>query len=103
MSTRQGQRSNMATAAAARTAPEARPAGRTAIRTKPVRITIDLDPAAYTALNRWIESAAIAVDPDAVPFRRLSQSAAVRAMIAATVKDEVVTSVVVDLLRREQT
>ena len=84
----------------ARTAPEAKPAGQTAVRTKPVRITVDLDPADYTALNRWIESAAIAIDPDAVPFRRLSQSAAVRAMIDAAVKDTAVTGVVLGLLRQ---
>lgn len=102
MTARQAQKNRMAAAAAVRTAPDAAPAGQTAIRTKPVRITIDLDPAAYTALNRWIETAATEIDPDAVPFRRLSQSAAVRAMIEATVLDKSIGLVVVDLLRRDQ-
>ena len=35
--------------------------GRTAIRTKSVRVTVDLDPATYTELNRWVGGAAIAV------------------------------------------
>jgi hypothetical protein len=30
----------------------AREPGRTAMRTKPVRVTVDLDPATYTELNR---------------------------------------------------
>ena len=85
--------------AAGATAPAPAPApGKAAVRTKPVRITIDLDPAAYTALNRWIASATARVNPD---LPRLSQSAAVRAMIDAAVKDETVTLVVLDLLRRD--
>lgn len=101
MTDRADRKSRMDNAAAVRTSPEAKPAGQTAIRTKPVRITIDLDPAAYTALNRWIETAAREVDPDAVPFRRLSQSAAVRAMIEAAILDKSIGLVVVDLLRRD--
>jgi hypothetical protein len=38
--------------------------GRPAIRTKPVRVTVDLDPATYTEPNRWVGGAAIAVNPD---------------------------------------
>jgi hypothetical protein len=71
----------------------------TAGRTKPVRITVDLDPATYTELNRWVGSAAIAVNPD---HPRLSLAQALRAMIRAAAADEVVTGVVLDLLRREQ-
>jgi len=55
--------------------------GRTAIRTKPVRVTVDLDPATYTELNRWVGGAAIAVNPD---FPRLPLAKAIRAMIHAT-------------------
>lgn len=98
MTARTDRKNRMTAAAAARTAPEARPTGQTAIRTKPVRITIDLDPAAYTALNKWVADAAAEVNPD---LPRLSQSAAVRAMIQAVVLDKSIGLVVIDLLRRE--
>jgi hypothetical protein len=75
------------------------PAGRTAIRAKPVRITLDLDPATYKDLNRWVGSAAVAVNPD---HPRLSLAQTLRAMIHATTADTVVAGVVVDLLRRDQ-
>jgi len=42
----------MTAAAASRTAPDAPPAGTTAIRTKPFRVTLDLAPDDYAALNR---------------------------------------------------
>ena len=58
----------------------------------------DLDPAAYTALNKWIAAAAAEVAPD---LPRLSQSAAVRAMINATILDKSIGVVVIDLLRRD--
>ena len=98
MTTRADRKNLMTAAAAARTAPDAKPAGQTAIRTRPVRITIDLDPAAYTALNKWVANAAAEVNPD---LPRLSQSAAVRAMIGAAVLDPSIGLVVIDLLRRE--
>jgi hypothetical protein len=92
-------RKNMAAAAAVRTTPEAKPAGQTAIRTKPVRITVDLDPADYLTLKRWLEATGGTLSPD-FP-RPVQQMAAVKAMIRATVTDDVVNAVVVDLLRRE--
>ena len=46
----------------ARKNPAGKP-GRTAIRTKPVRVTAGLDPATYTELNRWAGGAAITVNP----------------------------------------
>lgn len=64
---------------------------------KPVRVTLDLEKADYVALNRWIGTAAIEVDPD---LPRLTQAQALRAMIRATVTDPVVAAVVIDLLRR---
>jgi hypothetical protein len=63
------------------------------------RITLDLNEDDYKALNRWVGSAAIAVNPD---HPRLSLAQALRAMIRAAAADEVVTGVVLDLLRREQ-
>jgi hypothetical protein len=68
-------------------------------RTKPIRVTLDLDPATYKELNRWLGTAAVAVNPD---HPRLSLAKALRAMIHATTTDEVVTGVVLGLLRKEQ-
>jgi hypothetical protein len=77
----------------------AREPGRTAIRTKPVRVTVDLDPATYTELNRWVGGAAIAVNPD---FPRLPLAKAIRAMIHATTASEAVASAVIEQLRQDQ-
>ena len=57
----------------------AAPAGRTAIRSKPVRITLDLSPELYRQLTRLADSAAITLD---VP--RVALADAVRAMIRVT-------------------
>jgi hypothetical protein len=63
------------------------------------RITVDLDSARYTALNKWLLSAAAEVSPDA---RRVSLVAAMRAMIDACILDKSIGLVVIDLLRRER-
>ncbi len=68
-------------------------------RTKPVRITVDLAPADYQALNRWVARAGIELD---LPVSRLSLAQAIRGMIRAAAADVVVSAVVLDLLRREQ-
>ena len=72
-------RAQMAAAAGRRAEPNAGPAGRTAIRSKPVRITLDLSPELYRELTGWTDSAAIALG---VP--RISLADAVRAMIRVT-------------------
>jgi hypothetical protein len=80
MSEQREQRKAQMTAAAARRAePYARPPGRTAIRSKPVRITLDLSPELYRQLTEWAASAAIDLD---VP--RVALAEAVRAMIRVT-------------------
>ena len=91
---REQQKARMAAAAARRTAPDAGPAGRTAIRSKPVRITLDLSPELYRQLTTWADSAAVTLD---VP--RVSLADAVRAMIrvAADNPDDVL-----DRLRRDR-
>jgi hypothetical protein len=76
---REQRKAQMAAAAARRTEADARPAGRTAIRSKPVRITLDLSPELYRQLTRLADSAAIALD---VP--RVALADAVRAMIRVT-------------------
>jgi hypothetical protein len=86
-SQREQRKAQMAAAAARRAEPNARPAGRTAIRSKPVRITLDLSPELYRQLIAWADSAAVTLD---VP--RVSLAEAVRAMIrvAADNPEEVI-------------
>jgi hypothetical protein len=72
-------KAQMAAAATRRTEPNARPAGRTAIRSKPIRITLDLSPELYRELTVWADSAALELG---VP--RVSLADAVRAMIRVT-------------------
>ena len=87
-------KAQMAAAAGRRAEPNARPAGRTAIRSKPVRITLDLSPELYRQLPAWADSAAVTLD---VP--RVSLADAVRAMIrlAADNPDDVI-----ERLRRDR-
>ena len=66
-------------------------------RTKPVRITVDLTPADYQALNRWVAEAAIELNRH---MSRLSQAQIIRAMIRAA--DGVVSGVVLDAARLGQ-
>ena len=76
---REQRKAQMVAAAARRVEPDARPAGRTAIRSKPVRITLDLSPELYRQLTVWADAAAIELG---VP--RVSLADAVRAMIRVT-------------------
>jgi hypothetical protein len=87
-------KAQMAAAAGRRAEPNARPAGRTAIRSKPVRITLDLSPELYRELTGWTDSAAIALG---VP--RVSLADAVRAMIRVTAENP---DEVLDRLRRDR-
>jgi len=84
----------MAAAAARRSESDARPAGRTAIRSKPVRITLDLSPELYRELTRWADAAAAALD---VP--RVALADAMRAMIRVTTENPVE---VLEQLRRDR-
>jgi hypothetical protein len=91
---REQRKAQMAAAAARRTEPGAGPAGRTAIRSKPVRITLDLSPELYRQLTGWADAAAVTLG---VP--RVSLADAMRAMIrvSADNPDEVL-----DRLRRDR-
>lgn len=84
----------MTAAAARRAEPGARPAGQTAIRSKPVRITVDLSPELYRQLTHWASSAAVALD---VP--RVALADAMRAMIRVTAENP---AEVLDRLRRDR-
>jgi hypothetical protein len=91
---REQRKAQMAAAATRRTEPDAPPAGRTAIRSKPVRITLDLSPELYRQLTQWAGSAAIALD---VP--RIALADAVRAMIRVTAENP---GEVLEQLRRDR-
>ncbi len=91
---REQRKAQMAAAATRRTEPGALPAGRTAIRSKPVRITLDLNPELYRQLIQWADAAAIELN---VP--RVALADAMRAMIRVTTEspDEVL-----KVLRRDR-
>src|SRR6266568_3312555 len=91
---REQQKARMAAAAARRAEPNAPPAGRTAIRSKSVRITLDLSPELYRQLTSWADSAAVTLD---VP--RVSLADAVRAMIRVAADNP---GDVLDRLRRDR-
>jgi len=91
---REQRKAQMAAAATRRTEPDAPPAGRTAIRSKPVRITLDLSPELYRQLTQWAGSAAIALD---VP--RIALADAMRAMIRVTAENP---GEVLEQLRRDR-
>ena len=91
---REQRKAQMVAAAARRVEPDARPAGRTAIRSKPVRITLDLNPELYRQLTQLADSAAVALD---VP--RVALADAMRAMIRVTAESP---DKVLEMLRRER-
>ena len=91
---REQRKAQMVAAAARRAEPDAQPAGRTAIRSKPVRITLDLSPELYRQLTQWADSAAIALD---VP--RVALADAMRAMIRVSAESP---DKVLELLRRDR-
>jgi sRNA-binding protein len=91
------QRARMMAAATRRTEPDAAPAGKSAVRSKPVRITVDLDPEVYRVLTGWTSEAAEALD---VP--RLTLADAIRAMVRATAGNDKMTAIVVEAIRRER-
>jgi hypothetical protein len=93
-SQREQRKAQMAAAAARRAAPGAGPAGRTAIRSKPVRITLDLSPELYRQLTGWADAAAVTLG---VP--RVSLADAMRAMIRVSADNP---GGVIDQLRRDR-
>ena len=84
----------MAAAAGRRAEPGAGPAGRTAIRSKPVRITLDLSPELYRELTGWADAAAAELG---VP--RVSLADAMRAMIRVSADNP---GEVLERLRRDR-
>ena len=90
---RERRKVQMAAAASRRAEPDAPSAGKTAIRSKPVRITLDLSPELYRQLTRWADAAAITLD---VP--RVALADAMRAMIRVTTENP---AEVIERLRRD--
>jgi hypothetical protein len=66
---------------------------------KPVRITVDLTPADYQVLNRWLAGASVELDQ---PVSRMTLARGIRAMIEATAADHVVSDAVLEIMRNEQ-
>jgi hypothetical protein len=91
---RERRKAQMTAAALSRMETGRRAAGRTAIRSKPVRITLDLSPELYRQLTQWAHAAAIELD---VP--RVALADAVRAMIRVTTESP---DQVIDQLRRDR-
>ena len=91
---RELRKAQYAAAAGRRAEPDAGPAGKTAIRSKPVRITLDLSPELYRQLTGWADSAAVELG---VP--RVSLADAVRAMIRVSAENP---EDVLDRLRRDR-
>ena len=93
-SQREQRKAQMAAAAGRRAEPDAGPAGRTAIRSKPVRITLDLSPELYRQLTQWADSAAVTLG---VP--RVSLADTVRSMLRVSAEDA---GPVLERLRRDR-
>jgi hypothetical protein len=84
MADRDARRAARRKAAHRRIEPDAPPAGETALRSKPVRITIDLTPELYRRLTRWTQAAAEEIDAAKLPLAEV-----VRAMVRAAELPEV--------------
>ena len=68
-------------------------------RAKRVRFMVELTPADYEVLSRWLARAGEELDQ---PASDTTLSQAIRAMIRATTADQIVNDVVLGLMRAEQ-
>jgi hypothetical protein len=68
-------------------------------RTKSFRVSVDLAPADFEVLNRWLARAAADLDQ---PLNRMTLARGIRAMIRAAATDDAVRGVVLDVLRTDQ-
>jgi hypothetical protein len=91
------QRARLMAAATWRAEPDAAPAGKTAVRSKPVRITVDLPPETCRQLREWTTKAAAELD-----LPRLALADARRAMVRVAAVDNGTSGVVADMIRREK-
>lgn len=91
-------RSRMTVAATRRAEPDTPQPGKTAVRTKPVRVTLNLPPELFRQVTRWADHAA-----EAIGEPRISVQDTIRAMIWAGVADASASSPVLEELRRDRT
>lgn len=84
----------MAAAAAGRLDSDNAPGQKTAIRSAPARVTLNLPPALYRDIERWALDAA-----DTLSMPRVSIQDALRAMIRACITDEQARSAAIDSVR----
>jgi hypothetical protein len=91
---REARREARRKAAHRRAEPDAAPAGETALRSKPVRITVDLAPELYRRLTRWTGEVAEEIDVAKLPladvvraFIRASEDPAVHARVVAELRE----------------
>lgn len=93
---REARKARMAAAVTSRTAPEtAPPVGRTAVRTAPVRVTLNIPPELFRQVTHWADFAA-----DELGVPRVSVQDTLRAMAWAGVADASPSSPVLAELRR---
>jgi hypothetical protein len=93
-SEREARREARRKAAHRRTEPDAAPAGETALRSKPVRITVDLAPEQYRHLTSWANQTAAEMDLAKLPLAdvvramiRMLDDPEVRAKARGTLRD----------------
>jgi hypothetical protein len=89
-------RSRMTTAATRRAEADTPAAGKTAIRTKDARITLNLPPSLLRDIERWALGAA-----DTLVMPRVSTQNALRAMIRACLTDDEASSAALAQVRQE--
>jgi hypothetical protein len=87
-----GRRKTNLRAAAARRDPVTPPAGATAIRSKPVRVTADLDPVLYGDVNVWLATTGVELR------RKVALVDALRVLLTELVEDDVLAARVRDRL-----
>jgi len=66
----------MTVAGASRMNNDATAPGTSAVRTKPIRVTVDLDPALYRRVKGWAESIAVDLDVPSMPLGKLFRALA---------------------------
>ena len=68
-------------------------------RTQSFQVTVELAPADFEVLNRWLARAAVDLHQ---PLNRMTLARGIRAMIRAAATDDTVRGVVLDVLRTDQ-
>jgi hypothetical protein len=76
----------------------AQQAGASQARDKHVQVTLDLSPEEFDVLNRWLAGASVELHQ---PVSSMTFSRGIKAMIQATAADQVVSDVVLGVLRDE--